>query len=607
MAMQSATQCPSCKTELAPGARFCGACGTTLAPAAPPGPMTLDGLVGRIVAGRYRVLSKLGAGGMGTVFRAEQTSVKRTIALKVLDPAMTMNPELLRRFQAEAEVVARLSHPNTVTLFDFGQDETGVLFIAMELVHGSSLRDTIAREGALSPHRAVDVAEQVASSLADAHAHGIVHRDLKPDNVILSERAGRRDFARVLDFGIAKLFDDPGGAPAMTRAGQILGTPQYMAPEQITGHAIDGRTDVYALGVLLYEMLAGAPPFQGDNLVALLSKHLHDPPPPFATMRPGLSLPMPVERLVLSCLAKEPSARPPDMSTVAAELADLRSLLDPGPRRASSMGQAVAGTALSPSFTPPPLPPEAMRTPPPLPFTTPPPPLPAAASAPPPLPYTTPSPVGLPPLPTPIGMTAPPPARPAPRRGGLWWVPLVALLGVGAVVAVVVVVVREGSEDPVQDDDDSVVETSPAPTGPGEVVQSSRFGFTLTLPPGLSNREDPETGNTIAQGTYDGMVLSIAVVPVYGAEDLDSRAEQVTQATGGSAQIRERRTRRIRGVDHVSIVYDVSAAGSRFETVFYPGGTPLAVTFAAPLGGFDDTAALRDALFRDRFQPPGGM
>ena len=362
MATMAPPVCPACRAPVAPGARFCGACGSTIGPASNPpasgaAPGTLGGLIGRVVAGRYRVLSKLGAGGMGTVFRAEQVSVKRLIALKVLDPTVLANPELLRRFQAEAEVVARLSHPHTVTLFDFGQDESGILFIAMELVAGVGLRDVIAREAPLAPFRAVDIAEQVASSLADAHAHGIVHRDLKPDNVILSERAGRKDFARVLDFGIAKLFDD-GQGTAMTRAGQILGTPQYMSPEQIMGHPVDGRTDVYALGNMLYEMLAGRPPFEGQSLMELLAKHLHDPPPPIASVRPGLSLPLPLERLLAGCLSKEPAGRPPDMRALAGELADLRSLLDPGPRRAS---QALPQPQPVPLFTPPP--PQAYATP----------------------------------------------------------------------------------------------------------------------------------------------------------------------------------------------------------------------------------------------------
>src|SRR3990170_3536142 len=241
-------KCPACLASLADDhARFCGTCGVTLS-----GPITApdDPLVGRMLAGRYRVLRKLGAGGMGCVYAAEQVSLKRPIALKVLNPELFGQHEIVKRFSGEAEMAARLSHPNTVNIYDFGVAEDGALYIAMELVEGRSLRAVLLAEQILAPPRAVDIAEQVAASIADAHARGIVHRDLKPDNVMLSERAGRSDFVRVLDFGIAKLRDErEGGMTSIpkTQAGQLLGTPQYMSPEQILGDKVDGRTDVYAI------------------------------------------------------------------------------------------------------------------------------------------------------------------------------------------------------------------------------------------------------------------------------------------------------------------------------------------------------------------------
>jgi serine/threonine-protein kinase len=598
-----AFSCPQCGAQLAGDVKFCGRCGRTILPGAA-APAGLEALTGRVVAGRYRVVAKLGAGGMGTVFRAEQVAVKRPIALKVLDPAMTANPELVRRFQAEAEVVARLSHPNTVTLFDFGQDDAGLLYIAMELVPGKSLRDVIAREAPLGPYRAVDVAEQIASSLADAHSHGIVHRDLKPDNVILSERAGRRDFARVLDFGIAKLFDDGAHtpAPAMTRAGQILGTPQYMSPEQVTGRTVDGRTDIYALGVMLYEMLTGRPPFTGDSLIALLSAHLHDPPPP---LPPQLGVPMPLERLLFACLAKEAAQRPPDMVTVATTLADLRTLLDPGPRRKSSAIGAM-----------PPLPtplPGAQMTPPPMPmpvstpgpssqpaFTPPPLPMPGAQRVPTPMPVASPQ----------WAVNTPAPALPAPRKTAAVWPWLVlALLVVagGGAAAFFGLRGQDGGDTPEPSPGPAPgpgpgPSTPTAPTGPPTTFTSSRYGYTLLLPGGLSMNEDAASGAALATGTYDGNVVSIGVHPVSGWADADSREEQIRQAMAG-AQIIDKRERRIRDTQLVSIVYDMS--GSRFETVFYPGETALAVTFASTTAYFDETAALRDSLFRDRFQPGG--
>src|SRR5688500_3316016 len=190
--------CPNCSGTLPDGAMFCGACGTRLGAAA------ADPLVDKVIGGRYRILRRLGSGGMGMVYAAEQVSLKRPAALKLLNPDLFAQADVVRRFHAEAELAARLSHPNTVTLYDFGQAEDGSLFIAMEMVTGQSLRQALQREGPMPALRAIDVAEQVAASLWDAHQHGIVHRDLKPDNVMLSERAGRRDFVRVVDFGIAK-------------------------------------------------------------------------------------------------------------------------------------------------------------------------------------------------------------------------------------------------------------------------------------------------------------------------------------------------------------------------------------------------------------------
>ncbi len=261
-------KCPSCQAPLEAAARFCGACGKAfvstetkhdgdVAPAGPPD------MTGREIAGRYRIGAKLGEGGMGAVSRAEQIALKRAVALKLLRPEMSRNPLLLRRFNAEAELVAKLSHPNTVTIYDYGQDADGSLFIAMELIEGPSLRRVLRESGPLPVPRALAIAAQLAASLADAHAHGIIHRDLKPDNAMLQERGKERDVVRVLDFGIAKLRDDSRATQQMmTQAGDMLGTPQYMAPEQIRGEDIDGRTDVYALGCILYEMVTGRMPFE---------------------------------------------------------------------------------------------------------------------------------------------------------------------------------------------------------------------------------------------------------------------------------------------------------------------------------------------------------
>ena len=293
-------------------------------------------MIGREIAGRYRMLAKLGEGGMGAVYRAEQISLKRTVAVKLLRPEVLGNQLLLRRFNAEAEAVAKLNHPNTVNIYDFGQDTDGALFIAMEFIEGRSLRSVIQAEAPLPPRRALAIATQVAASLTDAHTHAIVHRDLKPDNVMLQDRGRERDVARVLDFGIAKLRDDTRATQMqMTQQGDMLGTPQYMAPEQIRAEAIDGRTDIYALGCLLYEMVTGRLPHEAATVLALLSKHLIEHPVPPSQRRPDLGLPAALDHLILAAMAKDPRSRPPTMDAYSEQIAALLHALPPDPRGAS--------------------------------------------------------------------------------------------------------------------------------------------------------------------------------------------------------------------------------------------------------------------------------
>ena len=311
------------------GARFCVACGSALAGTEPSSPPPSDasesGFIGRQVAGRYRILDKLGEGGMGAVYRAEQISLKRTVALKVLKSELSAEPGLVRRFNAEAELAAKLNHPNTVTLYDFGQDVDGSLFIAMEFLEGRSLRELLLKEGPLPAARALAITDQVCASLSDAHGRGIVHRDLKPDNVMLVQIGKRSDVVRVLDFGIAKLRDEQGDITAMpmTRAGDLLGTPQYMAPEQIRGEKVDARTDVYALGAMLYEMVTGRLPFEGPSLMAILSKHLTELPVPPDLRRPDLAIPPPLCRVIMDSLQKDPAARPVTMEALSERLTAL--------------------------------------------------------------------------------------------------------------------------------------------------------------------------------------------------------------------------------------------------------------------------------------------
>jgi serine/threonine-protein kinase len=374
--------CPHCGVEIGAGARFCGACGKATLPTEsdPHIPLAqVAELAGKEIAGRYRILTKLGEGGMGAVYRGEQISLRRSVAVKLLRAELSANPVLLRRFSAEAEAVAKLSHPNTVNVYDFGQDTDGSLFIAMELIEGRSLRSAIAEEGPFAPPRALHIAAQVAASLADAHAHSIVHRDLKPDNVMLQDRGRHKDVVRVLDFGIAKLRDDSRATQqAMTQAGDMLGTPQYMAPEQIKGEAIDGRTDIYALGCMLYEMVTGRMPFEAPTIMAMLSKHLIEAPVPPSQRRPDLGLSPAIDQLVLAAMAKEPGRRPPTMEQYGEQIAALAATLpplEPSRSRSQSVAPPVnvatpaapsAFAALTPQaapWTPPPIPPTTRANP----------------------------------------------------------------------------------------------------------------------------------------------------------------------------------------------------------------------------------------------------
>ncbi len=399
-------------------ARFCVACGTALAGTEPSGGTMSDasesGFIGRQVAGRYRILNKLGEGGMGAVYRAEQISLKRTVALKVLKSELSAEPGLVRRFNAEAELAAKLNHPNTVTLYDFGQDADGSLFIAMEFLEGRSLREVVMKDGPLPPARALAITDQVCASLSDAHGRGIVHRDLKPDNVMLIQIGKRSDVVRVLDFGIAKLRDEQGDITAMpmTRAGDLLGTPQYMAPEQIRGEKVDARTDVYALGAMLYEMVTGRLPFEGPSLMAILSKHLTELPVPPHLRRSDLGIPLPLSQVIMDALQKDPAARPATMDVLSERL---NALGLHAPSRENPAGSRMPSPVpgYPPAFysSPPPgVPllrtpiPGSMQPPPP----TPPPPGPA------PSPYPSPAPQGGSPYPSPARQGGSPYPSPAP-------------------------------------------------------------------------------------------------------------------------------------------------------------------------------------------------
>jgi len=271
-----------------------------------------NSLVGQTIAGRYRILDLLGQGGMGCVYTAEQQmgTTVRKVAVKTLHKHLSLDPQVKARFQRECGTVAQLTHPNTIQVFDFGTTDDGTLYIVMELVQGRSLADIIEKEGAMPAERAEKILRQVCGSLGEAHSHGIVHRDLKPDNVVLCERAGQKDWVEVLDFGIAKRSseNDPNEAK-LTQQGMVLGTPPYMSPEQFTGQPIDARSDIYALGVMAYEMLTGQLPFAANTAWEWASQHMTAQPTPFEARPQGGLLPAGTKHAIMKALAKSPADR----------------------------------------------------------------------------------------------------------------------------------------------------------------------------------------------------------------------------------------------------------------------------------------------------------
>ncbi len=339
--------CPSCGNPVTSGGRFCFNCGASLPvtqttsggasngrdeetaerKAARPDGVD-DPLVGRLIENKYRLEERIGVGGMGTVYRATRLLIGDIVAIKILHADFVRDTEA-ERFRREAQAAARLKHPNAVNIYDFGVTDDGTVYLVMELVEGESLRQIIKAQGTLKPDVAGQIVQQVCAALDEAHHRHVIHRDIKPDNIIVhTTRKGIH--VKVLDFGVAKLRDAP--VNTLTQTGSVVGTPHYMSPEQCLGEELDQRSDIYSVGIVLYEMLCGTVPFNLPVSTAVIVQHVNQPPPPLRAKN-NLITPL-VERVVLHALEKKREARPQTAGALAEEVA-----------------AALEGRALSREFT----------------------------------------------------------------------------------------------------------------------------------------------------------------------------------------------------------------------------------------------------------------
>ncbi|HLL52085.1 MAG TPA: serine/threonine-protein kinase [Myxococcaceae bacterium] len=306
--METSLNCPKCQKSFAEAPNYCPACGEDLRGLTPLSDTLSGPWTGKLIDGRYRIREKLGEGGMGAVYKVEHVRMGKLLALKVLRPELAVDKKLKGRFHQEARVVSRLSHPNTIQVFDFGELEDGELYIAMEYLPGRDLAATLRAHGALSEERAISIATQVLASLGEAHEKDIIHRDIKPANVMLLKRKAREDLVKVLDFGIAKLNEGE-GRKHITGVSEFVGTPSYMSPEQANGDALDARSDLYAVGALLFELVTGRPVFEGPTPMSVVTQHLKATPPRLNEVAPGKSFSPAFEQVVRKALAKDREER----------------------------------------------------------------------------------------------------------------------------------------------------------------------------------------------------------------------------------------------------------------------------------------------------------
>ncbi len=308
--------CPVCSTEYPDDVKFCPNDGQTLRAAAP-----ASDLVGQVVADRYHVIKKLGEGGMGQVYLAEHVKMGRRSAIKVMNPSMVHDPDAVARFNREAANASRITHPNVCAIYDFGETPDGIIYLAMEFIEGEPLTDLLEREGALPAPRAAHIFGQVADALQAAHDLGIVHRDLKPDNIMLTRRKDGADVVKVVDFGIAKAVGGDESGQKVTKTGLVVGTPEFMSPEQLSGDKLDGRSDLYSLALVFYRMLTGKLPFEASTVQETMIKRLTDEPATLAATRPDLPFPAGLQGVLDTALTRSPVDRYQTVAKFAADVA----------------------------------------------------------------------------------------------------------------------------------------------------------------------------------------------------------------------------------------------------------------------------------------------
>ncbi len=296
--------CPVCGKEWSDDTKFCPNDGSTLRSKSP----TAD-LVGQIVADRYNIIKKLGEGGMGAVYLGEHVKMGRKSAIKVMNPSMAQDPDAISRFNREAANASRISHANVCQIYDFGETPEGIIYLAMEFIEGKSLTDVIEGAGALSAPRAASILKQAADGLQAAHDLGIVHRDIKPDNIMVIQAKDGSDIVKMVDFGIAKAVAGDETGQKVTKTGLVVGTPEYMSPEQLSGDKLDGRSDIYSLALVLYRMLTGVLPFQAESSQEIMIKRLTDEPMPLEMAKPDGGFPPKLQLVMDRALARTPGDR----------------------------------------------------------------------------------------------------------------------------------------------------------------------------------------------------------------------------------------------------------------------------------------------------------